>query len=410
VDFQLDATAEALRVRVRTFLSEHGPGRPPRDRAERRRWERAWWEQLAEHGMAGPAWPRQWGGMELSVPEQVAYHEEMARARVPGGPPPLRIVGPTILRFGTPAQRDRYLPPMLTGAEEWCLGYSEPGSGSDLASLSTAAIRDGGEYVVNGQKVWTSNSMTADLMAALVRTGTPAARQDGITYLIIDMRTPGIVVRPLQDMAGDKRFSEVFFDDVRVPAENVVGDVNGGWRVTRTALGFERSTANTARDLAYRRVLDDVVALAHQRSRAADPAVRQELAQLETSFRLVHLNNLRILSSVMRGDDPGLQSSVTRLMHSLFEKRLHELAVDLLGPNALLGGRDPLAADRGKWAWGFLRTRASTIGAGTAEVQRNVIAERVLGLPHEPDAAIMAGTTRSGAPRSVENHESGGEE
>lgn len=384
MDFSLDDDAEALRLRLRAFLENHHPGKPPKEEDARRAWLRGWRHLLAEQGYTGPAWPKAWGGMELSLAEQIAYHEEMTRAKAPPGPAGLRIVGPTILRYGNAEQRERYLPPMVTGDEEWCLGYSEPGAGSDLPSLRTRAVRDGEQYVINGQKVWTSHSWTSDMMAALVRTGTEAARQHGISYLLIDMSTPGINIRPLKDMAGDVRFSEVFFDDVRVPAANVVGAENEGWRVARTALGYERSTANTSTDMRYRRILDELTELTVERGRSHDPLIRQELARLEISMRLLHLNNLRILSAVLRGDDPGPESSVTRLMHSLFEQKLHEFAVDMLGPNALLDGRDPFAAQHGRWAWGFLRTRGSTIGAGTAEVQRNLIAERVLGLPWDP--------------------------
>lgn len=384
MDFALDADAEALRSRLRTFLSDHHPGRPPKGHEERQAWVKAWQRMLADTGWAGPAWPKAWGGMELSLAEQVAYLEEMTRAKAPPPVSGLRIVGPTILRFGTSEQKQRYLPPMVTGEEDWCLGYSEPSAGSDLPSLRTRAVRDGDEYVVNGQKVWTSNSWTAHFMAALVRTGTDAARQLGISYLIIDMKTPGITIRPLKDMAGDVRFSEVFFDDVHVPVANLVGDQNAGWTVARTALDYERSTASTSSDMRYRRILDELTQLTVERGRINDPLVRDELAKLEISVRLLNLNNLRAISAVLRGDDPGAESSVTRLMHSLFEQRLHEFAVDMLGANGLLDGRDRLAAQRGRWAWGFLRTRGSTIGAGTAEVQRNVIAERVLGLPQDP--------------------------
>jgi alkylation response protein AidB-like acyl-CoA dehydrogenase len=322
--------------------------------------------------------------MELSLTEQIAYHEEMTRARVPRQTGGLGIVAPTILKFGSAEQHRRYLPPIVRAEEEWCLGYSEPDAGSDLAGLKTRAVRDQDVYIVNGQKVWTSHSMTADFMAALVRTGSEASRQYGITYLIIDMRTPGITIRPLKDMTGDIRFSQVFFEDVSVPVSNTVSEENHGWTVARTALGYERSTANTSRDMGYRRILDELEALAASLGRNRERLVRQELARLETSVRLLHLNNQRILSAVLRGDDPGPESSVTRLMHSLFEKRLHEVAVEIIGTNGLLASPDPSATQRGRWVWGFLRTRASTIGAGTAEVQRNLIAERVLGLAHDP--------------------------
>jgi alkylation response protein AidB-like acyl-CoA dehydrogenase len=384
MDFSLDAEAEELRSRLREFLRENHPGRPPKDHEERRDWERAWAGKLADCGFAGPSWPEAWGGMELSLSEQIAYHEEMTRARVPRQTSGLGIVAPTILKFGSPEQHQRYLPSIVRADEQWCLGYSEPEAGSDLPGLRTRAVRDGEEYVINGQKVWTSHSMTADWMAALVRTGTESSRQHGITYLIIDMKSAGITIRPLQDMTGDIRFSEVYFEDVRVPVSNVVGHENDGWTVARTALGYERSTANTSRDMGYRRIVDELKGLAAEYGRVGEPAVRQELARLETSVRLLHLNNLRVLSAVLRGEDPGPQSSVTRLMHSLFEKRLHEFAVELIGANGLLAGNDRQAAQRGRWAWGFLRTRGSTIGAGTAEVQRNLIAERVLGLPYDP--------------------------
>lgn len=390
MDFALDEEAEALRARVKEFLRSNHPGRPPRDPEKRRLWLKTWARTLADNGFAGPAWPKAWGGMELSLSEQIAYHEEMTRARVPRQTSGLGIVAPTILKFGSPEQHQRHLPPIVRGDEEWCLGYSEPGAGSDLASLRTKAERDGDVYVINGQKVWTSHSMTADWMAALVRTGTEASRQHGISYLIIDVKSPGITIRPLRDMTGDTRFSEVFFQDVRVPICNVVGQENAGWTVARTALGYERSTASTARDMGYRRILDELKILAAECGRADEQEVRQELARLETSVRLLHLNNLRVLSAVLRGEDPGPQSSVTRLMHSLFEQRLHELAMEIIGANGLLAGDDRQAAQRGRWAWGFLRTRGSTIGAGTAEVQRNVIAERVLGLPYDDNMPVRA--------------------
>ena len=385
MDFALGPEAEAFRQQLRDFLRVHHPGQPPRDLAGRRAWLRSWAGVLADEGWAGPSWPKAWGGMELSLGKQVAYHEEMTRARLPSAPASaLNLVGPVLLRYGSPDQQRRYLPPMVRGEEDWCLGYSEPGAGSDLAALSTRAVVDGDHYVVNGQKVWTSESAHADAMLALVRTGTMASRQRGITMLIVDVRTPGLEIRPLRDMAGETRFSEVFFTDVRVPLQNVVGRENEGWTIARTALGIERSTNYTARDMGYRRIVDELIRLTAERGKATDPLIRQELAHLETAVRLLHLNSLRILSAVFGGDEPGPASSVSRLMHTQFEQRLHEFAVSMLGPNGMLAAGDPLAVQNGRWAWGFLRTRASTIGAGTAEVQRNTIAERILGLPAEP--------------------------
>jgi alkylation response protein AidB-like acyl-CoA dehydrogenase len=371
------------------FLLTHAPGRAPKDPASRREWQQLWAQTLVEAGFACPSWPQEWGGMALSLMDQVVYHEEVAKARAPGQPPGETIIGPTLMKFGTEAQKHRYLPRIRSFEERWCLGYSEPSAGSDLVSLRTRAVRVGDEYVINGQKVWTSGSTTADFMVALVRTGTEEERQNGITYLIVPMHAEGIDVRPIRDMAGDSGFAEVFLDDVRVSVENRVGEEGAGWIVARTALGLERSTANTARDLGYRRVVDELIQLARDSGRSASPLVRQELAKLETQVRLLHLNNVRALSTILQGQEPGPESSITRLMHSRFEQRLHEVAVDITGSAGMLS-RGPYSVQGGRWVWGFLRTRASTIGAGTTEVQRNLISERVLGLPYDPSMPAPA--------------------
>lgn len=371
------------------FLRAHAPGRPPKDPVSRREWQQLWSQTLAEAGYACPTWPLEWGGMALSLTDQVVYHEEVAKARAPGQPPGETIIGPTIMKFGTEAQKLRYLPRIRSSEEQWCLGYSEPSAGSDLVSLRTRAHRAGDEYVINGQKIWTSGSATADFMVALVRTGTDEERQNGITYLIVPMRADGIEVRPIRDMAGDSAFAEVFLDDVRVSVENRVGEEGAGWIVARTALGLERSTANTARDLGYRRVVDELIQLARETGRTSSPVIRQELARLETQVRLLHLNNVRALSTILQGEEPGPESSITRLMHSTFEQQLHETAIDIIGSAGMLS-RGPHSIQGGRWVWGFLRTRASTIGAGTTEVQRNLISERVLGLPYDPSMPAPA--------------------
>src|SRR5581483_4672966 len=271
-------SAAALRRELRAFLSEHHPGRPPKGDVDRLRFEREWAALLADSGWAAPAWPKEWGGMDLPAGLQLVYHEEMARARVPSHPSPNSfIVGPAILRHGTPEQKERFLRPIVRADELWCQGFSEPGAGSDLAALSTRATRRGDEYVVAGQKVWTSRATEADWMFALVRTGPPGSRADGITYLLIDMASPGITVRPLRDMTGGAFFAEVFFDDVRVPVAQRVGDENGGWAIARTSLGHERSTSRVAMAVRYRRVVDELFALARTLDRSADPVVRQEL-------------------------------------------------------------------------------------------------------------------------------------
>jgi len=388
VDFSLSDEDEAFRADIRDFLKRSHPGKPPRGPEAMLQWQRDWAALLVEEGYAAPGWPRKFGGMELSLPRQLVYHEEMTLARVPGHPSPNSfIVGPTLITHGTDDQRERFLRRLLRGDDLWCQGWSEPDAGSDLPSLKTKAVRDGEIYVVNGQKVWTTAGVTADWMFALVRTGTTESRQHGLTYLLIDMRSPGLTVRPIHDMSGGVHFAEVFFEDVHVPVANRVGDENGGWAIARTSIGHERSTAFIAQDIRYRRIVRELIEMAQENGTAKDPLVRQQLAQLEIEVRLLGFNGARSLSTVLKGGEPGPESSISRLFHGQFEKRLHEVAVDITGAYGLLGRKDSNAVQRGRWVWGMLRTRASTIGAGTAEIQRNTIAERVLGLPYEPGGA-----------------------
>jgi alkylation response protein AidB-like acyl-CoA dehydrogenase len=236
------------------------------------------------------------------------------------------------------------------------------------------------EYVVNGQKLWTSRAMAADWMFALVRTGDVASRQRGLTYLLIDLKSTGITIRPLRDMTGGAYFGEVFLDDVRVPVTQRVGDENNGWRIARTSLGHERSTSRIGMVIRYRRVVAELIDLAREQGLNEDPVVRERLAEVVTGCRLLAMTFERIMASVLKGDEPGPASSVSRLFLATFEQRLHELAIDLLGPTGMLAAADERNPQCGRWTWGFLNTRASTIGAGTAEIQRNTIADGVLGL------------------------------
>ena len=373
-----------FRDRIRDFLNANDPGRAPKDPAERLQWQRDWAALLVDEGFAAPSWPREWGGMDLPLADQVVYHEEFAKVKRPPHPGPgISVVGPTIIKHGTDAQRERFLRPGLRGDIIWVQGFSEPEAGSDLPSLRTRAERDGDHYVVSGQKIWITNARNADWLFALVRTGTRESRQHGISYLLIDLSSPGVTVRPLRDMTGGSSFCEIFLDEVRVPVENLVGVENEGWKIARTSLGHERSTAGVAQGMRYRRIVDELHALAADLGRSSDPDVRQRLAAVEIDVRLIILNNTRTLSTVLAGSDPGPVSSIGRLMFTEFEKRLHELAVDLIGAPAMLAPQDPHSVQRGRWVRGFLATRASTIGAGTAEIQRNTIAEQVLGLPRD---------------------------
>ena len=378
-------TADAFRARLREFLATHGPGPRPRDADGRFEWARAWQATLFDHGYAAPSWPKEYGGMDLSFAHQVVYQEELARARVPAPVGTgLGIAAPTIITHGTEEQKRRWLPAMLRGDRVWAQGYSEPGAGSDLPGLRTTARRDGDTYVVTGQKVWTSHAARADVFFTLVRTGTLQSRQRGISYLIIDAHAPGVQVRPLRDLTGGHVFAEVFFDGVRVPVGDRVGEEDKGWPLVRTSLGHERAAGAMNQAANYRRVLDELRQLLLERGELADPIVRDRLADFEIRVRIMHYNAQRTISDILTRGEPGPASSISRLHITAFEQDLHEFAVDVLGPAGLIGRGSEDAVQRARWLTGFLRTRASTIGAGTAEIQRNTLAEQVLGLPHEP--------------------------
>lgn len=360
---------------------------------------RAFQSELVDNHLAGPGWPRSAGGLELSLEDQLDYYRMTTAAGMPPHPCQLSfIVAPVIIKYGTKAQQDRFLEPLLRADEFWCQGFSEPGAGSDLASLSTRAERNGDIYRVNGQKVWTTMADQADYMFALVRTGPAGRGSEGITYLLIPMTTPGITVRPLRDISGSNHFAEVFFDDVEVPVENVLGDEGDGWSIMRTSLGHERATAFLADEFKYRRTVDQVLDLLIDTGLDQDPLVRQEIARMEAGVRAIAANSARALKAVLRGEDPGGVASVNRLAKSEVEQHLHTLALRAAGPAALLGSRAPVAYDGGRWTYGYLKTRASTIGAGTAEIQRNTIAESVLGLPSHRGEGRRPAAVEPGAP------------
>jgi acyl-CoA dehydrogenase len=343
---------------------------------------RSWHAELVDHGLAAPGWPTSVGGLGLTLAEQLDYYRLTTAAGAPPHPCPLSfILAPTLIQHGTEEQKDRFLTPLLRADDFWCQGFSEPGAGSDLASLSTKAVRDGDTYRVSGQKVWTSMADRADWMFALVRTGPAGRGTDGITYLLIPMNRPGITIRPLRDISGAAHFAEVFFDDVEVPVENVVGSEGHGWSIMRTSLGHERATAFLADEFKYRRTVDQVIAFVVAQGLGSDALVRQDIARMESGVRTIAANSARALAAVLRGEDPGAVASVNRLVKSEFEQQLHALALRAAGPSTALGSRASGAVDDGRWTYGYLMSRATTIGAGTAEIQRNTIAESVLGLP-----------------------------
>lgn len=378
-----DESVVEFRERLSAFLEAQDLGPRPRDPQGRLSWSRRWHAVLHDNGYAGPSWPRSAGGMELSFDKQVVYAEETARARVPRAPGTQHIAAPTIIRHGNEEQRERWLTPMLRADEIWAQGWSEPDAGSDLPSLRTRARRDGDSYIVSGQKIWSSGADVADWLYCLVRTGPPDSRQAGISYLVVPRHIPGVTVRPIRDLTGGADFCEIFFDEVTVPVANRIGDENGGWAIARTSMGHERSALALTQAMFYRRILDELLELARENGTARDPLMRQRLAEAETLVRIMLVSGARTIAHIAEHDEPGPTSSISRLYNSETEQLLHELAVDLLGPLGTLGPGDPGAVQRGRWTWGFLRTRGSTIGAGTAEIQRNTIAEQVLGLPRE---------------------------
>lgn len=343
----------------------------------------AWQRQLFDGGWAGIAWPKEFGGRGASFIEQAIFQEEMAAANAPEpiGVIGQSLVGPTIITVGTDEQKARYLAPILSGEEIWCQGFSEPNAGSDLAALGTRAVRDGDHFVVNGQKIWTSFAHLAHRCLLLTRTDTQAPKHKGITCLLVDMRTPGIEVRPLKMMSGDSVFNEVFFTDVRVPVAEVLGAVNQGWPVAITALANERANLGSGLYAMFKRNLEALVAHARQSHHGAPPAansplVRQRLAQLYLELEIFRFNTNRALTKLMKTGIPGPEGSIQKLYWSEYNQRLTQASLEILGPRAQLE-----EFENGQWAYHYLRSRGNTIEAGTSEVQRNIIAQRVLGLP-----------------------------
>ncbi|MGZ4676702.1 MAG: acyl-CoA dehydrogenase family protein [Acidimicrobiia bacterium] len=377
MDFELPPEAETHRATVRAFLAEHAPGGSfPADFTRR----------LAAAGYVAPHWPAPWG-RDASPIEQLVIDEELRAAGAPRPMNPIGIgwAGPTLLVAGTSEQHERYLPGLLDGSEIWCQLFSEPGAGSDLASLRTTAVRDGDEFVVNGQKVWTTLAHVARYGILLARTDPTADAHHGITYFVLDMQSPGIEVRPLVQMTGTHEFNEVFFTDVRVPAANVVGDVDDGWRLAKVTLGNERVSLSGEGALWGRGpTATDVLDVVRRHGGTTDPVTRQRLARLYIESEILRLIRLRTVSATVRGLEPGAEASVCKALSDEHGQHVMELAVELAGTDGLLSGSGPCGeGDGGMWTYGYLYSRALTIGGGTSEVQRNILGERVLGLPRD---------------------------
>ena len=396
MDF-LDTPAEAgFRDEVRTWLAEHlvgefaevGGGGGPSDETA---WElRVEWEKLlGRDRWVGLDWPEEYGGRNASFAEQIIFNEEYAKADAP-----TRVsffgeglFAPTLLAYGTEEQKRRFLPKIQSGEELWCQGYSEPNAGSDLSNVQTRAVLDGDQWVVNGQKVWTTLAHRAQWCFAVVRTDPDAPAHKGLSYLLVPMDQTGVSVRPLKQMTGTAEFNEVFFDDARTDKANVVGEVNDGWKVAMATLGFERGTAFLAQQIAFQRETSELIEVAHKNGATADPTVRQELADAFVGVQIMKYNGLRMLTKLVKTGVLGPESSIGKLYWSSWHRRLGEIGMHVLGTDGLLVEGEPGGEYQlGELERTFMVSRSETIYAGASEIQRNIIGERVLGLPREPRA------------------------
>jgi alkylation response protein AidB-like acyl-CoA dehydrogenase len=365
MDFELPSDDDPRRQAVRTWLAEH-----PRPSGR----------QLAEAGYVAPHWPRPWG-LDADPIHQLVIDEELKRAGVarPSNTIGIGWAGPTILHGGSEAQKERYLFPLLAAEEIWCQLFSEPGSGSDLASLSTRAVRDGDEWVVTGQKIWTSLAQFSKFGILIARTEPDAPKHEGISYFICPMDAPGVEIRPIIEMTGMHTFNEVFLDEVRLPAENLVGEVNRGWGLAKVTLGNERVSLSSGGALwGAGPTADDLLDEVRASGGTSDPVLRQRLAGLHIESELLRLIRLRTVTARIKGEPPGAEASVRKILADEHGQRIMGLAKDLAGAAGMLTGA-------GMWHHGFLFAPALTVGGGTGEVQRNIVAERVLGLPHDVD-------------------------
>ena len=379
VDFELSASEKSFQQEVRDWLAQNKP--PDREEREsaQKEWidkRRVWQKKLYEAGYIGLNWPKEYGGRGATLMEQVIFNQEMLRARAPE---PINVIGlgmagPVIIAHGTEEQKQRYLKPLLNGDEIWCQGFSEPNAGSDLSALQTRAEDRGDHYVVNGQKVWTTLAHVARWCILVTRERTEANPRHGLTYVILDMQAPGVEVRPLVQITGDAEFNELFFQDVKVPKENVLGQPGNGWAVAMTTLLHERGTLGMALVAQAQRTVGELVDQVRASGRGQDRLFRQRVAQHYIESQALNYNGLRALSATMRNGIPGPEGSILKLMWSELNQRMTETAMDAIGPAGQVENGHP-------WLYSFLRARGNTIEAGTSEVLRNILAERVLGLP-----------------------------
>ena len=391
MDFKDTPEEAAFRAEVRAFIKQNLPsglGGLAGEEEELSRGDaiKEWRKRLASKGWIAPHWPKEYGGAGMTPGEQFIFNEEMAESRAPAvGGMGVQMIGPTLILYGTDEQKAEHLPKITSGEVTWCQGYSEPGSGSDLASLQTRAVRDGDDYVINGQKIWSSGAHRADWMFMLTRTDPDAPKHRGISMLLLDMKSPGITIQPLIDMSGNHVFNQEYFDNVRVPVKNRVGEENRGWYVGATLLDFERS--NIGASIGLKNTVADLVRYAREAKDSTgkplylNDSLRLELAERAIEAEIARLFSYRIVSIQKRGQVPNYEASVNKMYRSEVQQRVARAATRMLGMYGDLDRGSPYAVQRGRWAHSYVSSVSATIAAGTSEIQRNVIATRGLGLP-----------------------------
>jgi len=375
MDLTLTPEEEGFRDEVRSWLEENHPGPEPDGEEPKFLFRRAWQRKMHEAGWAGISWPKEFGGRGATLIEQAIFSEEMARSKAPSPANVLGLVmgGPVVIAHGTEDQKERFLEPILSAEEIWCQGFSEPESGSDLASLKTKAVRDNGSWRVSGQKVWTTYAHEAKWCMLLARTDGDAPKHKGLTYFICDMEQDGVEVRPLRQITGEAEFNEIFFDGAHVDDENLIGGEGNGWMVAITTLMHERAGLGAASAISVRRDLDELIEEINERGRGDDPVIRQRIAELKIGVEALRLGSLRALTQQMKVGIPGPEGSIAKWEWAMLNQKLTELDADVLGPEAL--------RPEAEWSYRLLRSRANSIEGGTTDVMKNIVAERVLGLP-----------------------------
>jgi alkylation response protein AidB-like acyl-CoA dehydrogenase len=383
VDLTFSAKETAFRDELRSWLADNPPDPEPVDGSEdaKNSWRKDWQRRLYDAGWAAPAWPVEYGGRGATLTGSAIYYEEIGRARVPLAANTLGLLlgGPTLMVWGTDEQKERYLPPILSAEEIWCQGFSEPDAGSDLAAVKTRAVKNGDEWVITGQKVWTSGAQYSKWCMLVARTDSEVAKHKGLTYFLMDMEQDAVQVLPLRQITGEAEFNELFIEEAKIPDANVIGGVGNGWKVALTTLMNERAGLGFALQIRLRQLLDDVIAAAAAKGLLDDPLYADALADIHVRCESIRLLAWKGLTDVERYGQPGPEGSLVKWLWSETNQRLTQLAADVIGAEALTFGDH--------WSYELLRARGNTIEGGTTEVLKNIVAERVLGLPRLKFAA-----------------------